>query len=151
MVQAQPKSKKDTTVEVVVHPNWVALISYCDIALRNGLLVFNTQAAIPIKLSRQSKEKIVFGKDNVGTPLFVKEINEGFVTVRVTKKWRDLVDFCRDSFPYGQVGVMMAKGEPYKPVEQYTLADINFGHPESFPRAVRFLNQITPGVVLDKD
>jgi len=136
----QVKTKKDNTVEVQVHENWVALISYCGIAFRNGELCFGLSASVPIKIIRK-KEKVRFGKENERNTLFIKERDKALVTVRVTNKWKDLIDLCTDSFPYGQVAVKMAKSEPYELIEEHTKAIIRFGHPESFPKVVRLLNE----------
>lgn len=127
------------TVELKVHPNWVALIRYCEAAHQNGPLTFETQGAVPVELLEPSEEKIKFGKDSK-TMLFSKDITEALVQVRVTKKWSGLIDFCAQSFPYGQVSVKMAAGEPVEPIGKYTKAKIRFDHAETIPQIVRFFD-----------
>lgn len=135
---ARPSEKKDTTVEVTLHPNWVSLISYCGTAHQNGMICFGTQASIPMNMIKPgTKENVLFGKASPA-PLFIKETDVATVRLRVTRKWAGLIEFCEQSFPYGQVCVQVAAGEPKKPIEQYTVATIRFDHPESFPQLVRF-------------
>ena len=135
--QSPKKPKKDNRVEMAIHPNWLALISYCGIKLRNGTLCFGTQGANPMNLIQPpTDEDIKFGLDSE-EPLFIKELSPALVTVRVTKKWKGLIDFTRESFPYGQVTVLLSRGEPYELVKELTSPIIRFDHPESFPPMVR--------------
>jgi hypothetical protein len=135
---SQPASKDSVKVKVNVHPNWQALIIYCGMAHENGMLCFATEASIPVEmLNPGTREKILFGKSSP-KPLFIKDKDAANVTVIVTKKWEGLIKFCHDSFPYGQVCIQMAAGEPKTPVGKYTKAKIRFDHPESFPKLVRF-------------
>lgn len=135
---AEPKQKTKPGVPMEIHKNWENLILYCGMAFQNGSLCFETEAAIPMELlSPGTEERILFGKTSP-KPLFIRDKNAPNVTIVVTRKWEGLILWCRKSFPYGQVCIQMAAGEPKEPIGEYTKAKIRFDHPETFPEIVRF-------------
>ena len=129
------RKKNEEMVEKKLHPNWLTMIKWCGADFQNGQITFTTEGAIPWQIIDKA-EKVVFGKE-INTPLFVKDLNASTVRIRVTKKWGGLIDWCVKSYPYGRVCVVIAAGEPVRPIEKYSKTKIDFGHPENFPDIVR--------------
>ena len=135
-----PAPKEAKTIKVDIHPNWIHLIRYCGTSYQTGQLTLRIEGGIPVRrMIVGTKKDIRFGKKQI-PPLFFKDT--GNVTnCRVTRKWNDLINLCKNQVPYGQVCFALSAGEPIHLVEKFSAHAIEFGHPETIPNHLIIFNE----------
>lgn len=131
-------AKEPVLEELRVHRNWITLISFCKDTFQHGRLAFKLIGAVPIELN----DKLTHLKkrfDVTPQPLaldFSEKEDEGepdIIVMKVTRSWVNLIQFCRDSIPYGQMCVEIVNSEPRDMDEKHTFAKVRFDRPQTIP------------------